>query len=162
MVVLAEHISGSRNQKFKRAKSSVPKIPRSASVEAPPLVCYVLHCFSTTIHYLLASGVDRRWFPASIDTICECTVQPCFPLSAPVQLFGGGGGVGAGGSTGVGVRRPDGAGGVPGIQYRELQHSLEHERDKNATLRQEILRLRDELHVSKAEGQSRVQSHGRY
>ena len=75
------------------------------------------------------------------------SVQLCFPPLAPCSCSEE---AAAAAADRPAVQRPDG---VPGIQYRELQHSLEHERDKNSTLRQEILRLRDELHVSKAEGQ---------
>ncbi len=52
-----------------------------------------------------------------------------------------------------GSRREAGGATAPpgGIQQRELQHSLELERHRNAELRQQIMKLRDELHQAKTE-----------
>ena len=38
------------------------------------------------------------------------------------------------------------------IQFRETQHSLEHEREKNSILRHQISVLKDELNQAKTEG----------
>ena len=38
------------------------------------------------------------------------------------------------------------------LQLRELQASVEHEREKNASLQREVVRLKDELHQKQTEG----------
>ena len=40
------------------------------------------------------------------------------------------------------------------IQHRESQHALEHEREKNSTLRMQITKLKDELNQAKTESKS--------
>ena len=52
-----------------------------------------------------------------------------------------------------GSKKLDNSAATAGIQFREMQHSLEHERDKNATLRQTITKLQTELYQAKTAGQ---------
>ena len=98
----------------------------------------------------VCSGLGERGQPCVDGSAAACC--RCFLVTLSGHQ------VGSGGSCSSGLRHccvlqmfVGGAERASGGQWRELQHSLEQERDKNARLQQQIIALKDELHQRYAE-----------